>query len=304
MSAISGIDQALWDITAKDLGVPLYRVLGGLARNRVRMYDHLGGGDSEAVYNSDSEAQFQEKMRDSIDHGFTAVKILAVPQTEPLGSSDSLRHAESLMASAREAAGPDIDIMIDFHGRTTAAMAIQYGKVLEPFRPLFLEEVVQPEQLEAFKQARAGINLPLAAGERLFTRFEFLPMLQAGIIDVAQPDVCHAGGITELRKIAALCDTFGVVMAPHNPLGPIATMVNVHLGLTMPNFLIQEVMRADVPWRNEVFHGVPDIKDGFIYPPSAPGIGVEMDEIAALEHPYESVIPTQWFHRDGAVADW
>lgn len=304
MSAISGIDQALWDITAKDQGVPLYRILGGLARDRVRMYDHLGGGDADAVYNSDSEAQFQEKMRDSIEHGFTAVKILAVPQTEPMGSYESLRHAESLMASAREAAGPDIDIMIDFHGRTTAAMAIQYGKVLEPFRPLFLEEVVQPEQLEAFKQARAGINVPLAAGERLFTRFEFLPMLQAGIIDVAQPDVCHAGGITELRKIAALCDTFGVVMAPHNPLGPIATMVNVHLGLTMPNFLIQEVMRADVPWRNEVFHGVPDIKEGFIYPPTAPGIGVEMDEIAALDHPYENVIPTQWFQRDGSVADW
>lgn len=304
MSAISGIDQAMWDITAKDQGVPLYRVLGGLARDRVRMYDHLGGGNSDAVYNSDSEAEFQEKMRQSIAEGFTAVKILAVPHTEPLGSNDSLRHAESLMAAAREAAGPDVDIMIDFHGRTTAAMAIQYGKVLEPFNPFFLEEVVQPDQIEAFKQARSGINVPLAAGERLLSRFEFLPMLQAGIIDVAQPDVCHAGGITEVRKIAALCDTFGVVMAPHNPLGPIATMVNVHLGLTMPNFLIQEVMRADVPWRNEVFQGVPDINDGFIYPPTAPGIGVDMDEIGAASHPYVPVTSTQWFHRDGSVADW
>jgi galactonate dehydratase len=304
MSAISGIDQALWDISAKDLNVPLYRILGGLARDRVRMYDHLGGGNSDAVYDSDSADSFSEKMKKSIADGFTAVKILAVPKSAPLGGAEQLRHAGDLMAAAREAAGPDVDIMIDFHGRTTAAQAIAYSKVLAPHNPLFLEEVVQPDQVEAMKVARAGISVPLAAGERLLTRADFLPILEAGLIDVAQPDVCHAGGVTELRRIAALCETYGVSMAPHNPLGPIATMVSVHLGLTIPNFLIQEVMRSDVPWRNEVFNGVPEIKDGFIYPPTTPGIGVEIDEVLAAKYPFQAVNPTQWFHQDGSVADW
>lgn len=304
MSALSGIDQALWDITAKDLGVPLWRILGGLARERVRMYDHLGGGDSDAVYDSDSAQSFAHKMKQSISDGFTAVKILAVPKSAPLGGNANLRHAEELMGAARDAAGPDIDIMIDFHGRTSAAMAIQYAKIFEPFRPLFLEEVVQPDQHEAMIRARKGISVPLAAGERLLTRGDFLRVLQDGLIDVAQPDVCHAGGITGLRKIASLCDTFGVTMAPHNPLGPIATMVNIHLALSMPNFLIQEVMRADVPWREEVFSGVPDFEAGHILPPQSIGIGAEMNETQAEKHPYAGEKAVQWFHDDGSVADW
>jgi galactonate dehydratase len=304
MSALSGIDQALWDISAKDLNVPLWRLLGGLSRDRIRMYDHLGGGSSDAVYNSDTASSFAEKMKKSVSDGFTAVKILAVPQSQALGESDKLKHAHDLMASAREAAGPDVDIMIDFHGRTTAPMAIKYAKVLEPFNPLFLEEVVPPDQIESLKSARKGITVPIASGERWLHRIEFLPYLQAGLIDVAQPDVCHAGGVTEIRKISALCESFGVSMAPHNPLGPIATMVNVHLGLTTPNFLIQEVMRSDVPWRNEVFHGVPEIKDGYIYAPEKAGIGVEIDEKAAKQHPFSGGQPVQWFHKDGSVADW
>lgn len=304
MSALSGIDQALWDITAKDLGVPLWRILGGLARDRVRMYDHLGGGDSSAVYDSDTVQSFAHKMKESIAEGFTAVKILAVPKSAPLGGNANLRHAEELMGAARDAAGPDIDILIDFHGRTSAAMAIQYAKVFAPFNPLFLEEVVQPDQHEALVRARKGIDLPLAAGERLLTRSDFLRVLQDGLIDVAQPDVCHAGGITGLRKIASLCDTFGVTMAPHNPLGPIATMVNIHLALSMPNFLIQEVMRADVPWREEVFSGVAEFEAGHILPPQSIGIGVAMNEIEAVKHPFAGGKAVQWFHDDGSVADW
>ena len=304
MSAISGIDQALWDIKAKALGVPLYQVLGGLARDKVRMYDHLGGGNSDAVYNSETSESFEEKMKASISAGFTAVKILAVPRSEPLGSAASLKLADELMFVARNAAGPDIDIMIDFHGRTSAAAAIAYAEVLAPYKPFFLEEVVQPDQIEAFARVRDKVSTPLASGERLLTRSEFLPFLKAGLIDVAQPDVCHAGGITELRKIASLCETFGVTMAPHNPLGPIATMVNVHLGLSISNFLIQEVMRSDVPWRGDIVHGVPEIKNGYIHPPTAPGIGVEFDEAEAAKHPYVAVKPTQWYNNDGSVTDW
>jgi galactonate dehydratase len=190
------------------------------------------------------------------------------------------------------------------HGRTNAAMAIQYAKVLEPYRPFFLEEPCQPEHPDGIAQVARATSIPIAAGERLVSRSEFLPLLQKQAIAVAQPDVCHAGGITELRKIASLCDTFNVVMAPHNPLGPIATMVNIHLGFAIPNFMIQEVMRADVPWRDEVIQGVPEIVDGFVMPPTAPGSGIEIDEKAAARYPYEAVGPAQWYHRDGSVADW
>ncbi|MTB15482.1 MAG: galactonate dehydratase, partial [Actinobacteria bacterium] len=300
MTALSGIDQALWDISAKALEVPLWRILGGRARDRVRMYDHLGGGNSDAVYNADTVDEFAAKIKQTVADGFTAVKILAVPQSAPLGENAKLRHAEELMGAARDAGGPDLDIMIDFHGRTTAAMAIQYAKVLEPFRPFFLEEVVPPDQHEAMVRARRGINVPLAAGERLLTRMEFLPLLRDGLIDVAQPDVCHAGGITELRKISALCDTFGVTMAPHNPLGPVATMVNIHLALATSNFLIQEVMRADVPWRQDVFTTMPELKDGHILAPMGIGIGIEINESEAKKHPYQPVTATQWYHDDGS----
>jgi galactonate dehydratase len=176
--------------------------------------------------------------------------------------------------------------------------------VLEPYRPFFLEEPCQPEDWRGTARVARATRVPIAAGERLVHRHEFLPLLEAGAIAVAQPDVCHAGGLTETRRIAALCDTFGVAMAPHNPLGPVATMVNIHLGFATPNFLIQEVMRADVPWRDEVVAGVAPIVGGFVEPPEAPGIGVEIDAGAAARHPFEEVRPIQWHHADGSVADW
>ena len=232
------------------------------------------------------------------------MKILAVGKTAPLDGRAVLTHAETLMRAAREGAGDDMDIMVDLHGRTTAAMAIEYARVLEPYRPFFLEEPCQPEDWQGTARVAQATAIPIAAGERLVHRHEFLPLLQAGGIAVAQPDVCHAGGITETRRIAALCDTFGVSMAPHNPLGPIATMVNVHLGFATPNFLIQEVMRADVPWRDEIVSGVTPIIDGYVAPSLAPGIGVDIDFAAAARHPFVEVRPIQWYHHDGSVADW
>lgn len=304
MSALSGIDQALHDLKAKDLGIPLWQLIGGLSRKRLRMYDHLGGGDSSAVYDSAGARSFAEKAARSKADGFSAVKILAVGKTAPLDGYVALKDAETLMRAAREGAGDDVDIMVDLHGRTTAAMAIEYAKVLEPYRPFFLEEPCQPEDWQGIARVAKATTIPIAAGERLVHRNEFLPLLQAGGIAVAQPDVCHAGGITETRRIAALCDTFGVSMAPHNPLGPIATMVNVHLGFATPNFLIQEVMRADVPWRDEVVSGVTPIIDGYMAPSLAPGIGIEIDFAAAARHPFVEVRPIQWYHHDGSVADW
>jgi galactonate dehydratase len=304
MSALSGIDQALYDLKAKDLGIPLWQLLGGLSRKRLRMYDHLGGGDSTAVYNSAAAASFAEKAARSKADGFSAVKILAVGKTAPLDGLAALKEAETLMRAAREGAGEDMDIMVDLHGRTSAAMAIQYAEVLKPFRPFFIEEPCQPEDWEGTARVARSTTVPIAAGERLVHRREFLPLLQAEGIAVAQPDVCHAGGLTEVKRIAALCDTFGVSMAPHNPLGPIATMVNIHLGFATPNFLIQEVMRADVPWRDEIISGVTPIIDGYVEPSQAPGIGIEINFEAAEKHPFQEVRPIQWYQHDGSVADW
>jgi galactonate dehydratase len=304
MSALSGIDQALYDLKSKDMGIPLWQLLGGLTRSRLRMYDHLGGGDSTAVYDSAQVGSFAEKAARSKSDGFTAVKILAVGKTAPLDGLPALKQAEALMSAAREGAGEDMDIMVDLHGRTTAAMAIQYAEVLKPYRPWFLEEPCQPEDWEGTARVARSTTIPIAAGERLVHRREFLPFLQAGAIAVAQPDVCHAGGLTEVRRIAALCDTFGVSMAPHNPLGPVATMVNIHLGFATPNFLIQEIMRSDVPWRDEVVTGGAPIVGGYVMPPEGLGIGIEVDERAAERHPYAEARPIQWYHHDGAVADW
>lgn len=304
MSALSGIDQALHDLKAKALGIPLWQLLGGKARTRLRMYDHLGGGDSDSVYDSASVRSFAEKAARSKEDGFNAVKILAVGKTAPLEGLAALKEAERLMAAAREGAGDDMDIMVDLHGRTTPAMAIQYAKVLEPYRPYFIEEPTQPEDWEGTARVAKSTHVPIAAGERLVHRREFLPFLQSGAIAVAQPDVCHAGGLTEVKRIAALCDTFGVTMAPHNPLGPIATMVNIHLGFATPNFLIQEVMRSDVPWRDEIVKGVAPIVKGYVEPNTVPGIGVEIDFEKAKQHPFVEVNPIQWYHHDGSVADW
>jgi galactonate dehydratase len=304
MSAVSGIEQACWDIYGKSVGLPVYQLLGGRVRDRIRMYDHLGGGEMSSLYLQDTVEQMTERARESLLAGYTALKVLVVPRTEPLEGSAPLRHAERLFGALREAVGEDIDLMIDFHGRTTPAMAIQYGQVLEPFRPLFLEEVCPPENVDGMVEVARALRIPLATGERLVTRYEFRELLEKRACAVIQPDICHCGGLWEARKIAALAETYYVSVAPHNPLGPIATAVAVQFGFATPNFLIQEAIRSDVPWRDEVVSEPLIVEDGFIYPSDKPGLGIEVDEQAAARHPFEQEVLMSWFHRDGAVADW
>ena len=303
-SAISGIEQALHDVKAKALGVPLYELLGGRVRDRVRLYDHLGGGESTAVYDEAVPSVFAERARASVADGFNALKILAVPPSRPLEGAESLRRAEALMGAVRDAVGPDVDVMVDLHGRTTPAMAIRYGHALAPYAPWFLEEPVQPGDVDALVEVARALPIPIATGERLVTRWEFQELFAKRACAVAQPDVCHCGGVAELKRIAAMAETAFVSMAPHNPLGPIATAVNVHTALSTPNFLIQEVMRSDVPWRDEVVDAPLEIVDGHVLPPIRAGIGVEVDEAAAARHPYVPELPARVFHDDGSVADW
>ncbi|TSD58410.1 galactonate dehydratase [Aeromicrobium piscarium] len=304
MSAISGIEQALHDVKAKTLGVPLYQLLGGSVRDRLRFYDHLGGGDSSAVYETGSPEAFGEAAASSVADGFDALKILAVPVGAPLSGSAGVRLAVARMAAVREAVGPDVDVMVDLHGRTSPAMAIRYGRALAPYDPWFLEEPTQPEDIGALRGIADAVPVPIATGERLIGRRAFVDLLAERACAVIQPDVCHCGGVAELKRIAALAESYGVAVAPHNPLGPVATAVNVHIGLSTPNLLIQEVMRVDVPWRQEVVTGELAVVGPSVGLPSASGIGVEVDEDAAARHPYAPEPQLRTLLDDGSVADW
>jgi galactonate dehydratase len=303
MSAVSGIDQACWDIFAKDQGLPLHRLLGGPVRDKVRTYDHLGGGEMSAIYNLNDPKQFGDLALESVEAGYNAIKVLAVPRTEPLEGARPLRFAEQVMSAIRDAVGYDMDVMVDLSGRTTPAMAIQYAHVLESYQPMFFEEPCQPENVDATVEVARSIRIPIATGERLVTRFGFRELFEKRGCAVAQPDVCHCGGVTELRKVAAMADTYYISMAPHNPLGPVATAVNVQLALATPNFLIQEIMRSDVPYRDEVVDAPLTIEGGYVYPSNRPGIGVEVDEKAAARYPYQPEVLQRDFYPDGSVAD-
>jgi galactonate dehydratase len=208
------------------------------------------------------------------------------------------------MGAVREAVGDDVDVMVDLHGRTTPAMAIQYGHALSEYRPWFLEEPCQPENVDAMVEVARALPIPIATGERLVTRFQFRELLEKRACAVIQPDVCHCGGVSEIKKIAAMAETYYVSMAPHNPLGPIATMVNIHIGFSTPTFLIQEVMRLDVPWRNDVVDAELPMEEGHVSAPRRPGIGIEVNEKEAAKHPYQPEPKVRLFHPDGSVADW
>ena len=306
LSALSGIDIAMWDIAAKDLGVPVWRLLGGNVRDSVRCYDHLGGGALPAVSEEASPSAFASLARQSVEAGFDAIKVLPVGRRGFLDDAAGVREAVALFAAAREAVGPDVELMIDLHGRCSAPMAIEIGRALAPYRPWFIEEPVPPEDLDGYVAVRAALpDIPIAGGERWGTRWSFRPVFERGCVAVAQPDICHSGGLSEVRRIASLGEAHGVALAPHNPLGPIATAANIQLAFATPSFLIQEQLRVDVPWRNEVVRGVPPIVGGRVgEPPMAPGLGIEVEEAEAARHPYEQEPQVRWFHPDGSVADW
>ena len=305
MSALSGIEQACWDIFGKSLGVPVYQLLGGAVRESIRMYDHLGGGEMNALYLQDQPERMAERARESVAAGYSAIKALVVPVSEPLDGLAPIRRAEACMAAIREAVGDGVDIMVDLHGRTTPAMAIQYGQVLAPYRLFFFEEPCPPENPKALAEVARGLpGVPIATGERLVTRFQFRELFEQGACAVVQPDLCHCGGLWEARKIAAMAETYYVSVAPHNPLGPIATAAAIQFGFATPNFLIQEAIRSDVPWRDEVVTTPIPVVDGHVSLPEGPGLGIEVDEVAAARHPFAQEVLMQPYHRDGAVADW
>lgn len=305
MTAISGIEQACCDILAKSLGVPVYKVLGGKVRDKVRMYTHLGGGETKAVYESFESNQVIERALAVREQGYTALKVVFVPYSRALEGVPAVKHFARLVGDLRAAVGDDIDIMIDFHGRATTGQAIQYINAIEEFRPLFCEEPVPPENPDALLEVRRSVNVPIATGERLVTRWEFRRVCELQACHVLQPDLSHCGGLREARRIADLGETYFMGVAPHNPNGPIANVAALHFALSTPNFLIQEDMLNDVPWRFDVVETAIERKEGHWLPLETPGLGIEVNEAEAAKHPFvQEDLQQMIFHEDGSVAEW
>lgn len=307
MSALSGIEVALWDILGKDLGVPVWRLLGGKVRDKVRVYTHLGLGDMRAVYETMDAAPLVARAHEVVAKGYRAFKAVFVPYTHfhaPLPEVDKVAR---MMAALRDAVGPEVEVMVDFHGRpASAAAALAYIEALAPARPMFVEEPVPPGETASLRAVAERTTVPLATGERLVDRPEFGDLLAARAVDIIQPDICHCGGLSEAKKIAAMAEAVSVGVAPHNPLGPIAGVAALHFAVSTPNHVIQEEMVGAVPWYFEVVRGPIRMVDGFWQVPDAPGLGVEVDEAACARHPFaQEVIHTQnAVLDDGTIVDW
>lgn len=269
-SAISGVEQALWDIKGKAFGAPVYQLVGGKLRDRIKLYTHTLFGDQ-------SPQAFADSAKEAVDLGFKAVKFdplgLARQHMEP----KQMRLAVERVQATREAVGPDVDILIEGHGRLSPNMAIRMARRFEPFDPFFYEEPVPPENVDEMAKVAAAAPIPLAAGERLYTRWSFRDILQKQAVDYIQPDLCHCGGFLEGYKIAALAQTYHVRVLPHNPNGPISTLVGVHLGACTPNFEMLEYPRRPAD-EVSVMRRLPLVEDGYIEVPEGPGWGVELDE--------------------------
>lgn len=301
-SAISGIDQALWDIAGKALGVPVYRLLGGAVRDRIRAYGWVGGDEPNEV---------SDHIAAQMEVGLTAVKMNASGRMSKMGSVAEIDGVVKRVAAAREVLGPDRDVAVDFHGRFTLANSRRIAPLLEQFHPFFIEEPVVPENSHLIGEFARSTTIPVATGERLYNRQEFLPVLQGGIA-VAQPDLSHAGGISEVRRIAAIAEAYDVQIAPHCPLGPLALAACLQLGFATPNYLIQE-QSIGIHYNKgaEVLDYVADTEplkfvDGHFELLTGPGLGIEIDEAAvrAADKRGNAWRTPVWRHSDGSFAEW
>jgi galactonate dehydratase len=302
-SALSGIEQALWDIKGKALDVPVYELLGGAAREKVRVYGWIGGDRPTDV----SEAAEARK-----EAGFTAVKMNATEELHYVDSHAKIDAAVARLAAVREAVGAGLDVAIDFHGRVHKGMAKTLARELEPYRPMFIEEPALPENEEALREIARHTTTPIAVGERMYTRWDFKDVLTDGYADIVQPDLSHAGGILEARKISAMAEAFDVAVAPHCPLGPIALAASLQLDACTPNAIIQE-QSLGIHYNGESdlldYLRNPDVfayEDGYVPLPTGPGLGVEIDErkvrkAAKSGHDWKNPV---WRNADGTVAEW
>jgi galactonate dehydratase len=303
MSALAGIDQALWDIKGKTLGVSISKLLGGPVRNRIQVYSWIGG---------DRPSMLAENARSAMERGFRAVKMNACEEMHYIDSNAKVDSAIAQVAAVRDAVGNDVGIGVDFHGRVHRPMVKTMFRALEPFRPMFIEEPVLSEHAEALADVASNTSIPIALGERLFSRWDFKSILRDGHVDIIQPDPSHSGGITETKKIAAMAECHDVALALHCPLGPIALATCLQLDAVCQNAVIQEQsLGIHYNKTNDLLDylvnpGVFDYVDGYVTIPDGPGLGIEINEEyvrdrARIGHQWR---PPIWRHADGSFAEW
>jgi galactonate dehydratase len=303
MSAIAGIDQALWDIKGKFYNAPVHQLLGGACRDSIKVYSWIGG---------DRPSDVGKAAKEVVDRGFEAIKMNGTEELQYIDSHQKIDQVLERVAAIRESVGPYVGIGIDFHGRVHKPMAKILAKELEQFRPMFIEEPVLPENNEALREIAAHTNIPIATGERMFSRWQFKPLLTDGYVDIIQPDLSHAGGITECKKIISMAEAFDVAVAPHCPLGPIALAACLQVDATSHNAVIQEQSLGihynvgsdllDYIVDKDVFR----YEEGFVEIPQGPGLGIDVNEgvvrkMAAEGHDWHNPI---WRHKDGSIAEW
>ena len=303
MSAISGIETALWDIRGKALGVPIHDLLGGAVRDRMRVYSWVGG---------DTPQDVAQEARDAVARGFTALKMNGCERLEWIDSPARVGAAVQTIAQVRAAVGPEVMIGVDFHGRVHRGMAKVLAKELDALKLMFIEEPVLSENLEALRDIAAHTSTPIALGERLYTRWDFKRVFQSGYADIVQPDTCHAGGILETRKIAAMAESYDVALAIHCPLGPIALAASLQVDFCTPNAFIQEQSLGIHYNRGSdlldylVDPLVFEYRAGFVERLTGPGLGIEVNEervreLAKTGHNWKNPV---WRYQDGSVAEW
>lgn len=303
MSALSGIDQALWDIKGKYLGVPVYELLGGAVRHKMKMYCWIGGDHPEVIL---------EQAREKMDMGFRAVKMNATGPMEWIDSLSQVRKVSTNIRLLREEFGDELDVGLDFHGRVHKGMVKRLIDELAPYHPMFVEEPVLSENNEALSHIYGYTSIPIATGERMFSRWDFKPLLHQGTVDIIQPDVSHAGGISETRRIAGMAETYDIALAPHCPLGPIALAACLQIDFASINAFIQESSIGihynqgfdllDYMANPHLF----DLEDGYISLTDRPGLGVEINEETLIEgqrigHDWTNPI---WRNADGSITEW
>lgn len=293
-AAISGIEHALWDIAGKVAGLPVYRLVGGKVRDRVRVYQSVRGT---------TPAELRDQAQALVEtYGYTVLKMAPMPgdwHRKPWGQV--LRETEARVAAVREAVGPDVEIGLDPHARIfEIGKAAQLCGVVEPFRPMFVEEPLRPENVEAMGRLRQQVNLPLATGEMLYTRHQFLPLLRQYAVDIIQPDICVTGGLWEMKKIASMAEAHYVSVAPHNPCGPVANAVNVHFAASTQNFVVLEYHPDDAGVRSQILQQPIRLRDGFLEVPETPGLGVDFDTLP--DTPFTPWRRAQPWQEDGSLA--
>lgn len=290
MTAISGVEIALWDIIGKACGQPVYRLLGGRCHERIATYANGWYGGAQ------TPAEYAERARDAAARGYQALKF------DPFGvawkdlSPEESKAAIERVAAVREAVGRDVGLMIEFHGRLSAGSAIAMVRELQRFDPVWCEEPVAPECLDLLAEVKRHARSPIAAGERLYTLADFYRLASLRAADIVQMDIAHCGGLSAAKKIAAVAAMQDMRVAPHCSIGPVALAAALHFDVSTPNFMVQEAFAEfDVPWRNELVSGWNPIREGELHLGDAPGLGLELNEAALAEHPYVAhAFPSLW----------